>query len=270
VRELLTLPGGARWSVAGVEFVYDHGTPSTLGRFTLRKPPDLVAKYVDLCRTLADANIVELGIAWGGSSALIALLAQPRKLVACELDPIRVEALDELRAREGLEDVVRPYYGVDQSDRSRLEEIMETEFGATPLDLVIDDASHLYVETLASFDVLYPRLRPGGVFIIEDWAADHTRAKFVKAALEDTASPHHAARERALAEALALDAQGLGPRPLHRLGAELMELAFPGEVVADIVIDRHWIAIRRGTAELDPATFRLADQRSGDWEWRLP
>ena len=200
----------------------------------------------------------------------MALLAQPRKLVACELDPDRIAVLDELRAREGIEDVVRPYYGVDQSDRTRLSEIVEEEFGTTPLDLVIDDASHLYDETLASFEVLYPRVRPGGLFIIEDWAADHMRTKFVNAALADTSSPHQAERQRRLAEALEEQAVGRGPRPLHRIGPELMELAFPGEVVADIVIDRHWIAIRRGTAELDAATFRLADQRSGDWEWRLP
>ena len=38
-----------------------------------------------------------------------------------------------------------------------------------PLDLVIDDASHLYGPTMASFEVLFPRLRPGGLYVIEDW-----------------------------------------------------------------------------------------------------
>jgi hypothetical protein len=46
--------------------------------------------------------------------------------------------------------------------------IIATEFGAMPLDLVSDDASHLLRETRASFNALFPRLRSGGEYIIED------------------------------------------------------------------------------------------------------
>ena len=42
-----------------------------------------------------------------------------------------------------------------------------------PLDLVIDDASHFYGPTLASFETLFPLLTPGGLYIIEDWAWGH-------------------------------------------------------------------------------------------------
>ena len=44
---------------------------------------------------------------------------------------------------------------------------------AAPLDLVVDDASHLYGPTKASFEILFPLLRPGGLYLIEDWAWDH-------------------------------------------------------------------------------------------------
>jgi hypothetical protein len=37
----------------------------------------------------------------------------------------------------------------------------------------VDDASHFYTETKASFNAAFPRLRPGGVFVIEDWAWAH-------------------------------------------------------------------------------------------------
>jgi hypothetical protein len=46
------------------------------------------------------------------------------------------------------------------------------EFSA-PLDLVIDDASHIYGPTKASFQALFPLLRPGGLYLIEDWAWAH-------------------------------------------------------------------------------------------------
>ena len=39
-----------------------------------------------------------------------------------------------------------------------------------PPDLIIDDASHLYSETKTSFETLFPQLRPGGLYIIEDWS----------------------------------------------------------------------------------------------------
>ena len=36
------------------------------------------------------------------------------------------------------------------------------------LDLIIDDGSHLYPDYVATADVLLQRLRPGGVYVIED------------------------------------------------------------------------------------------------------
>jgi hypothetical protein len=43
------------------------------------------------------------------------------------------------------------------------------EFGQDPLDLVIDDASHLYGPSLATFETLFPALREGGLYVLEDW-----------------------------------------------------------------------------------------------------
>jgi hypothetical protein len=57
---------------------------------------------------------------------------------------------------------------VDQADREALQEIIAREFDG-PVDLVIDDASHIYEPTRASFETLFPRLGRGGLYIIEDW-----------------------------------------------------------------------------------------------------
>jgi hypothetical protein len=43
------------------------------------------------------------------------------------------------------------------------------EFGDSSIDLAIDDASHQYLETAASFNVVFPRLRQHGIFVVEDW-----------------------------------------------------------------------------------------------------
>jgi hypothetical protein len=63
---------------------------------------------------------------------------------------------------------VKTYWGVDQKDSRRLHEIVGNEF-EDPIDLVIDDGSHMPEETKSSFETLYPLLRPGGLYVIEDW-----------------------------------------------------------------------------------------------------
>jgi hypothetical protein len=70
--------------------------------------------------------------------------------------------------RQGATDRLKTYWGIDQGDRAALCEIVGREFDG-PIDLVIDDASHVYGPTRASFETLFPYLRQGGLYIIEDW-----------------------------------------------------------------------------------------------------
>ena len=71
-----------------------------------------------------------------------------------------------------LESKVRSYWGVDQADERGLLRIVEQEFGGK-LNMVMDDASHFYEPTLTSFQILFPLLPSGGLYIIEDWAWEH-------------------------------------------------------------------------------------------------
>ena len=61
------------------------------------------------------------------------------------------------------------HYNTSQDDKDRLYTILEKDLDGK-LDLVVDDASHLYELTKASFVYLFPKLNPGGLYIIEDWA----------------------------------------------------------------------------------------------------
>ena len=267
--DIETLPGGDRWKIGQTVFEFTYANKSTVDRFDLRKPPQLVERYIELCRTFRGAAVVELGIAAGGSTALLALLAEPRKLVSLELDPEPVPALAELIDVSDLTGRVHPYYGVDQADRGRLREILDLEFGEEPIDLVIDDASHFYAETRASFEVLFPRLRPGGLFVIEDWTADHVRYKWVIAAMADKGSPRAAELEQRLGEVMKQREQGLGPFPLHRLAAELMQVCMRDQIIDEVTVDSNWVTVRRGPAPLDPGDFRLRDHHDDDWQWIL-
>jgi hypothetical protein len=124
---------------------------------------------LDAVRNADVANVVDIGIWQGGSVVLLDLVFAPRNLVALEYSERELPHLDDYISSRGRLGAVRLYKGVNQGDSNQVERIMKEEFNDEPIDLVIDDASHFYDETRASFDVIFPRLREGGKFIIEDW-----------------------------------------------------------------------------------------------------
>lgn len=166
---------GTRFRVGDTRFVTFElltSSSSTVDEFQLGKPKEAASEFAELLSEFHRTNIVELGAFQGGSAAFIALLAQPRKLVTLDIEPAPVLALEAFIERHGLEESVRTYWGVDQGDRSRVRALVNEEFGEQELDLVVDDASHRLDETRASFEVLFPLLRPNGLYLIEDWCWD--------------------------------------------------------------------------------------------------
>jgi predicted O-methyltransferase YrrM len=145
--------------------------------FGFYKGKDLVEDYAKFWASrerFHPRSVFEIGIWDGGSVAFWFEWFQPEKHVAIDI------ALKEdseyfqryVRSR-GLEGRIKNYWGVDQADSQRLQEIVDKEFDA-PLDLVIDDGSHVYGPTRGSFETLFPLLRPGGLYVIEDWAWEHS------------------------------------------------------------------------------------------------
>lgn len=229
---------GEELTVDGITFTcrpHDRFT-STERHFDLIKRPALVRQHLSLLEALRPRRIVELGVFQGGSVALTALVAEPEALVAFELSADRVEALDAMLAARGLSGAVHVHFGVDQADEAALLAHLAAVGMADgrTIDLVVDDASHLLDATRRSFEVLFPRLRPGAKYVVEDWAWAHV----------GYGSPHP------------------DERPLGEL---VIELAFASaahpEVVRGIDIDRDWAVVTRGDADLPlDGSFRVADQ----------
>ena len=157
--------------------------------FLFYKVKGLIKQYADLLgsrQQFRPNHILELGIWGGGSAAFWFECFKPAKHVAIDIMKNRdSEYFSRYIKSNGLEDRMKTYWGVDQADSRTLLDIVHQEFGA-PLDLVIDDASHSYGPTRTSFETLFPLLRPGGLYVIEDWAwahwpefqsPDHRRAK---------------------------------------------------------------------------------------------
>ncbi len=198
--------------------------------FCLRKPREAVEAYERLLGRLQPQRVVELGLMKGGSTALIAQLANPAKLVGVELTTQPILGLDDFIAESGLRDRLAIHYGVDQADRERLAAIAAREFGGSDLDLVIDDASHQLAETRATFETLFPLLGEGGEFLLEDWAWAHA----------------------------AVEMWPRKPPLTSLLFALTVVCAHSPEVVAGIEIEPGWALIRRGPARL-AAGFRIED-----------
>lgn len=224
------------------------------GHLGIEKLRPLLESYFDLWHRLRPRRVVELGIHSGGSSAMLCELGADR-IVSIELSDARVEALDRYIADRGVQDIVHPWYGVNQADRERLTSILTDEFADEPVDLVIDDASHLYHESRDSFEVLFPRLRPGGLYVLEDWRWQHMLANHLATSLEVNDDVRHEIERRMIEEDRAAP-----DTPMSRLVMELViARAISGEVVAEVTIGPDWTSVRRGPAHLDPDGFRLDD-----------
>jgi hypothetical protein len=155
--------------IDGVSFA--HGPlagRSTRDHLFIGKPEPLLRRYLALMETVRGGRIVELGIAQGGSAAAATLIAEPELFVAVDIcDP--VPPLDGFIGERDLQETLRLHYNVDQGDRAAMEQIVRDDLCGGPLDLIVDDASHLFSPTLVSFETLFPLLRPGGRYLIEDW-----------------------------------------------------------------------------------------------------
>jgi hypothetical protein len=205
--------------------------------FLLLKPKELIDRYVEVIEELRPARIFELGILEGGSTALLWELAEPRLMAAIDNRAPGGPALRDYVSRRGLEEVMHIHADVDQADRSRLAKIADEAFGDAPIDLVVDDCSHLYEPTCASFNELFPRLRAGGLYTIEDWDWTH---------------------EKRLAETFADQV------PLTRFILELMLVVASGSgVISEIAVAEGLVQVRRGDAGIEGRDFDILDCLEG-------
>jgi SAM-dependent methyltransferase len=160
--------------------------------------------YLEVYKTLRGqfSNVLELGVYRGGSASFIHQLFRPKKLVCVDISP-PVPGLDRYIERYG-QGSIKSYYGVDQGDKEGLANIIEREFDGQ-IDLIVDDASHFYLESKSSFEATFPFLRHEGIYLLEDWAWSHA---------PDAGRPDHYAFDRGALTSLLFEllvAQGSNP-----------------------------------------------------------
>jgi predicted O-methyltransferase YrrM len=147
--------------------------PSGENIFFMAKSSPYIAGYRDISARLNVKNLLEIGIYKGGSVVFFDNAFELDQLSAIDIRHDRVHKLDSYIEKHGNSKQISLHYGVDQGDRATLRDLIDKDFPAG-IDLVIDDASHFYGPSKASFETVFPRLKPGGVYVIEDWSWSHS------------------------------------------------------------------------------------------------
>ena len=159
---------GLKFRVVTAEYE-KHQT--TTDEVIVLKPRAFFQRYVNLYRGRACRQILDLGVWEGGSALLLAAIFAPEKLVGVDISAPR-PGFDAVRASHPLGRRISIHYETSQDDEAKLAAIIASEFEG-PIDLIIDDASHLYAPTRRAFEIAFPHLRPGGFYVIEDWGWAH-------------------------------------------------------------------------------------------------
>ena len=155
-----------------------YGSESGQGIFVIGKSRRQLETIQELDYHKPVRRIFDLGIYKGGSVMFYHKLFSPEKIVAVDLDSRPVEPLEGYIRNNGLDGIIRTYYGVNQADKNVMQRILQDEAGDAFFDLVVDDASHFLKETRISFNMLFPHVVPGGFYIIEDWGWAHWRNEY--------------------------------------------------------------------------------------------
>lgn len=177
-------------------------------------------------------NVLEVGMWDGGSAVFWNEILQPNLFIG-------IDILDE-GGTDVYKNYVRThsdnffnYWNTSQTDREKITTIFDRHLKGQSLDLVFDDASHRYHQTLESFNIIFPYLKKGGIYIIEDWAWGHW--------LHEDSSSYPAFTEPT------------------RLIFELIEAAANIGLIENLYVCSGFTAIIRGKADIDKNHFNLHD-----------
>jgi len=129
----------------------DKSSSVSWGWDYLRHYEELLSKWRH-----SQVNLIEIGIANGSSLAVWERFFDRATIVGIDVNP------DCQRFGQG-----RVFVRIGSQDDPGFLHKVATEF---PPDIVIDDGSHIAHHMISAFEVLFPALQPGGIYIFEDLA----------------------------------------------------------------------------------------------------
>jgi len=145
------------------------------------KPPYYLSVYEPYLSSLADnpVSLLELGVHRGGSLEIWAEYFSNGTIVGIDLkDIIEVDRDSKPIIKDGRA-VLKTFSSSrivskkgSQADEAFLSEL-SAEYAPRGWDIIVDDCSHVGSLSLKSFLTLFPLLKIGGLYIIEDWGVGY-------------------------------------------------------------------------------------------------
>ena len=130
----------------------DKALPICFGQSYL----DIYERYFEPMRERV-RNVLEFGVAAGGSLRTWEEYFPHAQIVGVDVNP---DAQQRTTSRTRI-------LTCSQDDAWQLHAL------ATDFDIIVDDGSHINDLTVASFNIMFPRVREGGYYIIEDMGLTH-------------------------------------------------------------------------------------------------
>ena len=120
----------------------------------------LIPVYDDLLEPYKDApvKLLEIGTYMGGSLQYYASKLPKGEIFGVDIESPSLELPDNVR-----------FYIADQRVPSSFNRVIEH----APFDFIIDDGAHMLNETKTTYETLFPHLKSGGMYIIEDWGVGY-------------------------------------------------------------------------------------------------
>jgi len=162
-------------NINGLEFeltTSGYTKKTTAESIIVLKPKFLLDDYQSRFGGIDALNILEVGIFQGGTTLfLAAALPNINKIAALDIAP-PVETFLKIVQDGGFASKIFPYFSLSQTNEEAISNIVNRTLDSR-LDVVIDDASHKYPETKRTFEIVFPLLANGGLYVIEDWGWAH-------------------------------------------------------------------------------------------------
>lgn len=100
-------------------------------------------------------KILEIGVLHGASIRTWREYFPNARVIGADIDPFARRF-----ARDSIE--------IEYMDQSNLEDLVRVAAKHQPFDLIIDDGSHFWEHQTTTLKTLFPFVRPGGIYIVED------------------------------------------------------------------------------------------------------
>ena len=159
----------------GIRFIVTTGSSGRASGpdgVVLLKPWDFVRQEYEVLASHPPRRLLEIGVFEGGGAVLWPRLLDLSRYVGLDRRDLSQLRFPSAVERDPRWTAVRFVGGASQADPAAVETAMSMLDG--PPDAVIDDASHQYELSKRTFELCFPRVAPGGVYIIEDWNWAHS------------------------------------------------------------------------------------------------